>query len=241
MSCERFHDWILDDLAGELSAADRRALEEHLEGCDECATLAGDYRRIWEDLPGSLTRHSPVRGLAELQAKVAAEFGSESAPSAARRTSTGWRLYSRRAALVVLLIGIGMVAGLSFERQADTGDAGKEAPSPATGVQPEVDELPRFALLFYEVEGDAARQIQASAETGTWARGLYRQGVVLDGAEMTAEAAWTGPPDVDPRHDSRITHVITIRARDLDQAREIAASAPVAGYGGVVEVRQLEP
>lgn len=229
MTCERMREWIIDELAGELTEPDRRAFQDHLEACDACTETARQYRELWSDLPAATELPEPGRGLAQLQAKVAEEFGRSGLQI------PGWKSWLTRAAAASILVGLGVVGGIRLE---STRAPDSTATSDADDV---VDDRPRFVLLFYQVPGDAAARARASEDISTWARGLFRQGVVETGAEMTEEAAWAGPSPGSLAGEPRITFYIRIRAADLETARQIAATAPVTAYGGVIEVRPLDP
>lgn len=248
MTCDEVRGLIIDALAFELSDADRQSLDQHLSGCEGCRALALEYHRLWADLPQAL-EGSQRHGLAQLRARAQSEFAASSQARDDSPTSSIKRARFTRIAAVVALLGTGVIAGVGAERLLGPGNRSQPAAGPAVvgdatqageGGESATDDGPTFVLLFYAVPGDADQRRIASQEIDTWARALFREGVVVDGAEMGDTAGWVGPVPAELGRGGRLTHYITIRATDLEHARQIALTAPVVARQGVVEVRPLD-
>ena len=56
LSCEQVKERLSEYLDGELPAADRAAVEEHLRGCDACARFGGEFRATVRALREHLLR-----------------------------------------------------------------------------------------------------------------------------------------------------------------------------------------
>lgn len=227
MSCDGWRERILDAMVDGSPVPDGDVLRKHVDACRSCSAWERDVRTLWNDLPEAAALPDPRRGVEELRRRVAREFPAETRP--ARRTSAG--IWFGRLAAAIALMAAGAAAGRYFAPMpavSDRSDAEDRATDDAD------DELPRFVLLIYAVPGDD----QASDEVGPWARGLFREGVVVDGAGLASGAAWAGPA-TGARSGQPLTHYIQIRARDLEHARQIAATVPTTRRGGIVEVRPL--
>ena len=61
-----------------------------------------------------------------------------------------------------------------------------------------------------------------------WARDLRAENVVIDGVKLKSAP-------------SPLSGYFMIRARDLDEAKRIAASCPHVRHGGTIEVREIDP
>jgi len=113
------HEYLQWDAAyvlGALSPAERREYEEHLAGCQACQTAISEVA----GLPGLLAQVAPED--AEVLAAVPGEPGAESPPASLlpkviikarnRRRRTIGAIITAAAALMVILVGIGIGSGL---------------------------------------------------------------------------------------------------------------------------------
>lgn len=100
MSCEKFSDSIGALIDGTIGPEARRALEEHLQSCAACRTLAADLRRIHEET-AHLPRVQPpeylwmkVRGRLEAQIQTEAQIAGLPStplrPGKTRATPATW-------------------------------------------------------------------------------------------------------------------------------------------------------
>ncbi len=87
MSCDKFSDSLGALIDGTISPDEKRALDEHLETCAACRTLAADLRRIHDEAV-RLPRVDPPEAL---WTKVRARIEAQSqAPSGWRERLTTW-------------------------------------------------------------------------------------------------------------------------------------------------------
>lgn len=120
--CKDFEALLAGALAGELGAAERRALDEHLAGCPRCAAEAESLGALWQGL-GRLEAEAPSPFLAArfgrmLEREIAAESASAALSRPARRRPLAAFAAGLAAALVV-----GVALGYAL---AGRGGAGRE-------------------------------------------------------------------------------------------------------------------
>jgi anti-sigma factor RsiW len=114
MKCEDLNEALADLVDGRLDGAGQRAVERHLEACDNCRALVVDLRSI-RAAAFMLDRREPKAGT---WAKVLAAIAAEPAPqgrgldmSSARRrfTRTNWPVWLGAAAALILATMIGLM------------------------------------------------------------------------------------------------------------------------------------
>ena len=236
MTCDRAREWIIDNVVVGLSPEDKIAFEEHVASCEGCGALARQYRQLWSDLPAAAVLRAPEHGWSALEAKIHSEqAGEEAVRSPTRSQAASWTTWVPHAAVAAALVGIGVLVGMGIGR-----DAGSTVAADSTRAAGDTT-MPQFVLLFYEVPGNTELRARASNDINTWARGQFTGGVVVNSAEMADSASWAGSAPGAIAAGPRVTHYILVHAINLAHAERIAASAPVAAYGGVIEVRAIDP
>jgi len=130
-----------------------------------------------------------------------------------------------------LLLAIGVWAGTWVPQEGDTATS---------------DSRPVFALMLYE---DSRYQAPAAgmhaervAEYSAWAGDLARQGLLVDGAELSGKGVMLHrdrprAETVPSGADGVLAGYFVIRASSLEEAERIAAECPHLRYGGTVSVR----
>jgi hypothetical protein len=98
MTCEEFHDAVGDYVDGTLTREARRSMEQHIESCAACATLAGDLARV-RQLASSLERLAPPAGAWPRIVQAARLPGNDAAGG--RRAWRMWVPLSAAACLVM--------------------------------------------------------------------------------------------------------------------------------------------
>ncbi|MGH9787305.1 MAG: YciI family protein [Candidatus Acidiferrales bacterium] len=118
-------------------------------------------------------------------------------------------------------------------------------PVPATEVQP------TYALLLrsgpdYRPTSDEEEQ-QLVKEYGAWARGLHEKGQLISGEKLNDDSRTLVSREgtvtlLEPAPEQGLVQgFFLIRAGSFDQALEIASACPHLRYGGVIEVRPIDP
>lgn len=115
MRCQKFEEQLADYLDQSLDAEHRRALEEHLEQCGDCREQVA----LWNKL-STLPEEKPAAALrARFEAMLEAYRQGQEAAERPRiwklptrqRTTTNLFVPLAQAALVIVLVGLGFVAG----------------------------------------------------------------------------------------------------------------------------------
>lgn len=118
MTCARFDDRFAALLEGDLSAAERTAVEAHAAACARCGALLADVRGIVRDA-AALPELMPARDLwGDIAARIEApvvELEPRQAPVVGRR-GLSWRMASAAAAVLVA------ITALATWQIAETGD-----------------------------------------------------------------------------------------------------------------------
>jgi len=115
MTCSDLNGALVDFVDGRLAPAEQRAVERHVEACDNCRALVTDLRTI-RAAAFMLDRHEPAPGSwTRLQAAVAAE------PAPKGRLLTmparaNWPVWLGAAAALVLATLIGLMPLVSRDR-----------------------------------------------------------------------------------------------------------------------------
>jgi hypothetical protein len=128
------------------------------------------------------------------------------------------------AATLVTSIAAGLIAALLVHRTMD-----RSAPA----------HQPEFVLLLYagtEADSGPSRR----DEYTEWARSIGRQGITISGLELVepSELIAVFPDDRQEPAPPQPRGFFVVRARDLAEAKRIAASCPHVKYGGQVVLRR---
>lgn len=92
-------------------------------------------------------------------------------------------------------------------------------------------QTPEFTHVLFLSNGPAYRPARVPMERvdeyRAWARDLRTRNVVIDGVKLKSAP-------------SPLSGYFMIRARDLDEAKRIAATCPHVRHGGTIEVREID-
>lgn len=118
--CSDYEGLLAAALAGELSAAERRALDEHLAECPRCAAEAASLAEIWRGL-GRLEETAPSPFLAArfermLSREIAAEATRDALAAAAPRRSPALAWAAGLAAALAVGVALGFFAATGGPR-----------------------------------------------------------------------------------------------------------------------------
>lgn len=164
----------------------------------------------------------------------------------------GGAMYSRNglaaAAVVALIVGGAAGFGIGTSRASTTPDGASAAASSPTTETPTQEETTtmdgnQYLLLIRDTEavGQAIEEHGIDAivqEYGGWAGSLAEEGRLVAAEKLTDAPRWVG--DAAPQ-SSNISGFFLITAGSEAEALEIARQSPHARYGGVLEVREVEP
>jgi hypothetical protein len=220
MSCERARELIIDALVEPLDAEQAAELNEHLVACEACAAEAAGYGDLWQQLGAAVIPEPATDGLERLQARVDAEFGDK--PQGANR---GWAASLRKAAAVVLLVGLGAALAVGFDALRQPA-----GPEPAPGD--------RYLLILTATNEPPEQTAQFGREMSTWVGSLLQQGIAESFQGVSASTPDATPPG-GPLMTDDILALMIIRASSPAEARRIALQAPSLQYGGLVEIRAI--
>lgn len=140
------------------------------------------------------------------------------------------------AALVVLVVGGVAGFGVGSLRSAEPDRVGDMAVA-------EPDTTDQYLLLVHETEAveQAVREVGMPAiiaEYSEWAGDLARRGRLVSAEKLSETTDWIG---TDASPTSPVSGFFLIRAASLEEALAIARESPHAHYGGIVEVRAIDP
>ena len=137
MNCEDLNEALVDLVDGRLDGAGQRAVERHLEGCENCRALVEDLRSI-RAAAFMLDRREPK---AETWSKVRAAIAAEPAPRGrliemGRRQCGGvnWPVWLGAAAALILATVIGVMPLLNRPEPVHDDTAQEAAGDPAAEV-----------------------------------------------------------------------------------------------------------
>jgi YCII-related domain len=170
-----------------------------------------------------------VEELRALPREVAPDASLEQRTIAALRTRSllrsprpSWRLRPAGWLVAAGIVAMAFVSGFA---------AGRAGTEPA---RPEAS----FALMLYgEIGGDSATQMERAMEYGAWAR-ASREGARVVGGEALGDRV--GDVGVSGTADDLVGFFL-VQARDREAAARLAADCPHVKYGGRVVVRQIQP
>lgn len=208
---------VSDYVDDELRSDERAALERHLVECAACRAFLEDARKLRE-----LARRLPARFPDhDLWARIAGEISP-------RRRPLGWPL---RAAAVILAFALGWLSKGLF-------GAGEGAHPP---------DSERFLLVLHEPPGlmaDATSDEIAGLveEYGAWARREREAGRLETGEKLAdREGFELRALGATPLTEAGgLGGYFVVRARDYDEALELARACPHIKYGGWIEVRRIQ-
>ncbi|MBW2038641.1 MAG: zf-HC2 domain-containing protein [Deltaproteobacteria bacterium] len=114
MRCHKVEKLLPDYIGDELSAEQRRQIDQHIEGCPNCRNSLGMLRKIWDGLA-----HQPLpqRGeefWQEFTRGVMREIrGGQTMPSKEKRgfALPGWRFFLPAAAALLIIVGVIVLKG----------------------------------------------------------------------------------------------------------------------------------
>ena len=229
MQCDDVRSAIADRLQDPGILLPDPDLDAHLAECAACRAFATESADIWARL-GDIRVPAPNENAkARFQAAVSAEPGITTIE---RRR---WTRPLMAAAGLILSAAIGYGAATMNTRS-----------TPPIAIAKATDSAPQFLILLYsEPESNAERspaQVNATiAEYAAWARSLAEAGKLVTVEKLHDDPGTSfGAPAA--QHDSeRLGGFFLIRARNLDEARRIAAECPHVRHGGRVELRAIQP
>jgi hypothetical protein len=211
---------------GELPAAEAKALAAHLDGCSECASLAGQFRGLSQSLSQWNVPPVPLK-LEEAVNDFAAQADSKSkAYKPAKLIRAGiwnWRLWAiggaGAVAGVLLLLGIGLSAVFYEDRAAS---------HPMASVM--MAQRTEANSESYAVAGSLKSQMHNSQESA-------RPGAVAGIASDGGLASVANPPALPTPMIAR-TASLTITVKDIATARSLldAMLAKHQGYSAQLTV-----
>ncbi len=147
MTCEQALEAMSAALDGELSAEERKELDEHLNTCPECAALM-------EELSGQslLLRQLDCDVPAGLDARILSALPEQPRPAAKKGKITHWRRWSTLAACLILALW----GGSALTNSLRMGSTGADAAPNSMAAQPDADapsgdtgEAPDDSLMAY--------------------------------------------------------------------------------------------
>ncbi len=222
MKCDAAQAFLIDHLSGNLS--DTRELDGHLAGCPGCRKEAAELRALWSNL-GELD--VPATALPSARRILASyRAGRASARTVALRIAAG-----------VALIVLGFAAG-------------RWPTTPSS--PPEFEHA--YALLLSTSSSTTplpgARLSEIVREYRAWAGELRAAGQLIVAEKFSSEVGTrlfaeegqivTANEPID-ENGERMGGLFLIRARDREDALNVASECPHLKYGGVVLVREIEP
>lgn len=192
-----------------------------------------EYERIWHALDDLSPEPISPAALDRIQHSLDALVPTL---NEMRGTMTVTRKVFAAAAGVALLIG--GVAGFSVASARSPQPTGEASHAAARSLNGE-----GYLLLVHDTEGTERAVREAGmpaivAEYAAWAGGLASQGKLVSAEKLRDTAAWVGR---DPSSASPVSGFFLIRADTPEEALKIARESPHARYGGVVEVRAINP
>lgn len=200
---------------------------------------------VWEALDGI----APEPLSDEARSRIGRALGLAMEVPSSRR---GGAMYSRNglaaAAVVALIVGGAAGFGIGTTRAPVTSDGTTTAASSPTAQTPIHEETTtmdgnQYLLLIRDTEavGQAIEEHGIDAiveEYGGWAGSLAQEGRLVAAEKLTDAPRWVG--DAAPS-SSNISGFFLITAASEAEALEIARQSPHARYGGVLEVREVDP
>jgi hypothetical protein len=218
--CQQTREAALDTL---ISGTDMpAAARQHASGCAQCRAELEQLSILWRDL-GRL----PVRPVTVPDAQTVWQLA----------TTTKWnaRIPMRRTQLIAALIGcllLGAVGGYALQR----GTTAQPASSGST-----------FLLLLHESATSDSKYTPEQmrsivGEYRDWAQRLDAEKRLVSAEKLGTDSRWLAPDGSQLAIDQAeiVSGFFLLRARDYDEALQLARSSPHLKYGGTIEVRAIE-
>jgi hypothetical protein len=113
MSCEVFHDCLLDLLSGRLDSAEARAMLEHVARCPECESVLAMEEYLHIDRQEGVAENVPDSWVVSMWPAVQAEIGAAHRRSPAPREirERSWMRIAVACLLATVLVGAGYLVG----------------------------------------------------------------------------------------------------------------------------------
>jgi hypothetical protein len=244
VTCEDVRSTLIEGVVKRRAPTDPTMIA-HLESCPECRAARADYERLWAEM-GDLDAGdpSPAAGL-RFRRRLAAERLVSPRPDFRRMVPT-WAGAVAAAALVAGLVG--------FQVGTGRGRVTVDLAAQGSGVSQRT-----FLLLLHTdstySRGDPPKaNKELEREYYGWAKGLGSKTFVTSNKLALNDGAWLGPPGMPAalRHcgdglgascsppGDRIDGFFVIRAKDLAEAQQLAATCPHIKHGGRIEVREID-
>ena len=219
---DRWMERLSEYLDGELPAAERAGLEEHLQTCTDCVAVLADLRRVVARA-GAMDVHAPPR---DLWPGIASRIGSTSA--GVRRTARKWsfsspQLAAAAVALMTLSGGAVWLARSSVSAPPTIPVATEVSP----GSTPAAIHASRSAAQSYAAAVDDLERVLAGGRgqlDSTTVRVIEQNLAVIDRAIAQAQRAL----NADPANLYLNTHLAETMRRKLDLLRQAATLVPVS-------------
>jgi anti-sigma factor RsiW len=150
--CKRAREWIQERVDGNLSAASRRILDDHLDGCADCREYSEEIARVHDALNRLPSPRLPADALERVWARTV-----DAGETSRSRWSLpfGLRPALAAAAAVIVLVAVGWF-GLVREM-------------PPAGPDPEVARAAEEARYVLELTAKALRRSERAAMQGVLA------------------------------------------------------------------------
>jgi hypothetical protein len=228
MITDPWTDRLSEYLDGELTAAERNALERHLAACPSCSTTLAELTRVVmraRALPASQPPQDLWDGIAE---RIAAEYASPPAipaPPSRRRRRWTFAWPELAAAAITIAVGSGGIAWWAASRMAQPGRAGSELAMPGLGspaVTP-AGGLGAAAPRYDAAVADLQRVLAAGRGTldSSTVQVLERNLALIDRAIADAQRALAA----DPGNAYLNAHLARTMRQKLDLLRHAASLA----------------
>ena len=124
MSCEVFHDCLLDLLSGRLNSAETRAMLEHTARCPGCESVLAMEEHLHIDRQQGVAETVPDSWVVSMWPAVQAEIGALRRRSPAPRAirERGWMRIAVACLLAIVLVGAGYLVGTERLSRGVQGD-----------------------------------------------------------------------------------------------------------------------
>jgi anti-sigma factor RsiW len=214
---DRWMDRLSEYLDGELPAADRAALEAHLETCDDCSALLGDLRRV-VDRARMAEEYGPRR---DLWPGIARRIGAT--PASSPRIGRKWSFSLPQLAAAAILLMTLSGSAVWLLRSTALSPAAVPFATTATPVATNASSVSQsYAAAVADLERVLAAG-RGQLDTTT-VRVIEQNLVAIDQAIAQAQRALLA----DPANLYLNTHLAETMRRKLDLLRRAATLVPVS-------------
>ncbi|MEO8089058.1 MAG: zf-HC2 domain-containing protein [Gemmatimonadales bacterium] len=219
---DRWTDQLSEYLDGELPAADRAALEAHLETCSDCSAVLDDLRRVVDRARG-VEEYIPKR---DLWPGIASRIGAR--PGASPRISRRWSFsLPQLAAAAILLMTLSGGTVWLFRSTAAPSATVPIATLPNPAVAPVAINAGNTASRSYSAAIADLERVLAGGRgqlDTTTVRVIEQNLAAIDRAIAQAQQALLA----DPANLYLNTHLAETMRRKLDLLRQAATLVPVS-------------